>query len=201
LNVYPDGGVSRLRVFCKLSRPNLKPLRVAEDLMERRVTVKTLDIEEYGPYGDVIDTIEEKGKSCNQGRAMRYNWLGDVKNLRPNAKLNVVIFNTQPQILPFEIKLLERHFYSTQMFLPRKDTRYLVIVALNGPDDKPDLSTLKVFIAENGQGVSYHPGTWHHPLVCLEFDLSFNCFIYEDGTDDDCHIVNLEKSLFCFENI
>ncbi|KAL8287612.1 hypothetical protein RQP46_003470 [Phenoliferia psychrophenolica] len=35
------------------------------------------------------------------------------------------------------------------------------------PDDKPDLSTLQVFLASPSQGVCYHAGIWHHSVVSL----------------------------------
>lgn len=37
---------------------------------------------------------------------------------------------------------------------------YIVVAALNGKDDKPDLSTLRAFMATAAQGVSYDQGTW-----------------------------------------
>ena len=37
---------------------------------------------------------------------------------------------------------------------------YIAVVALNGKDDKPDLSTLKAFLITSSQGVSYHAGIW-----------------------------------------
>jgi ureidoglycolate hydrolase len=37
-----------------------------------------------------------------------------------------------------------------------------------GLDDRPDLSTLRAFVASVAQGVVYDTGIWHHPLICLE---------------------------------
>lgn len=36
----------------------------------------------------------------------------------------------------------------------------LVIVAQNGPDDRPVASTLKAFIVPCDAGISYNPGVW-----------------------------------------
>ena len=44
-------------------------------------------------------------------------------------------------------------------------SRYLVIVALNGKDDKPDLRSIRAFIASAGQGIVYRTGIWR------EYDL------------------------------
>lgn len=93
------------------------------------------------------------------------------------------------------MKLLERHLYSTQAFIPMTCSkvrariayilrhikymlvltlfsvmqRYLVVVALNDPKtDKPDLSTLAAFVAARNQGITYYPGVWHHPMIALD---------------------------------
>ena len=42
---------------------------------------------------------------------------------------------------------------------------HLVIVALNGKDDNPDLNTIRAFLATAAQGISYNIGTWRE-LSC-----------------------------------
>jgi len=37
---------------------------------------------------------------------------------------------------------------------------YLVVVALNGEDDKPDIKTLRAFISTTAQGISYDTAVW-----------------------------------------
>lgn len=50
---------------------------------------------------------------------------------------------------------------------------YIAVVALNGKDDKPDLSTLRAFMVTSSQGLSYHAGIWReqhfspHPDIAL----------------------------------
>lgn len=107
------------------------------------------------------------------------------------------IFRCKPTTqLPFTVKLLERHPYSTQAFIPMThgQTRgYLVAVALNGADDKPDMSTLKTYIAKSDQGVSYHQGVWHHPMVALDDETDFAVVVHESGVpEDDCNEVDVE---------
>jgi allantoicase len=36
----------------------------------------------------------------------------------------------------------------------------IVVVAKNGPDDRPDPSTTKAFIVESSQGINYAAGVW-----------------------------------------
>lgn len=37
---------------------------------------------------------------------------------------------------------------------------FVVVVALNGPDDKPDMSTARSFLVTAAQGVSFDAGIW-----------------------------------------
>ncbi|KAL5036719.1 hypothetical protein RTP6_004249 [Batrachochytrium dendrobatidis] len=89
-------------------------------------------------------------------------------------------------------RLLERHKYSTQMFIPMvQPTKemfltmnaipsYYVIVALNDPiTDKPDWSTLCAFQATTVQAFNYNAGVWHHPMVGLGSTIDFVCLVWE----------------------
>ncbi|KAM0755967.1 hypothetical protein T439DRAFT_320661 [Meredithblackwellia eburnea MCA 4105] len=86
----------------------------------------------------------------------------------------------------FELRMFERHAATTQAFIPlaKAEPKWeqftgekalvqdssegmIVVGCLNGADDKPDLSTLKVFLASPSQGVCYHAGIWHHSIVSL----------------------------------
>ncbi|HEY9777548.1 MAG TPA: ureidoglycolate lyase [Planktothrix sp.] len=153
--------------------------------------------DEYAPYGNLIAADEALPFiPANMATAKRFNWMADVINLRPDsAKLNLCLFRCTPLAkLPLELKLLEKHPHSTQVFMPTSnDARFLVIVCLGG--DRPDLSTLKVFEARNGQSISYKPGVWHYPMTALERPIDFTCLIWEDGSPEDCIVQNLEEPL------
>jgi ureidoglycolate lyase len=135
----------------------------------------------------------EPGRPANRGTARRFDRLVALENLRPaSATLNVCVFRCAPRPPPLkiEIALLEKHPASTQVFLPMSARRYLVVVALG--DARPDLSTLAAFEAAGGQGISYHPGVWHHPMIALDAQADFACLVWEDGSDTDCIEVSYE---------
>lgn len=107
-----------------------------------------LNAEDYKPFGNVLEA-KPKSESANQGTALRSDWLGNffcvnklidrfifywggIENKRDDAKMNVCVFRSTPRTLPFEINKLERHEFSTQMFIPMNGKRYLVIVAQGG---------------------------------------------------------------------
>ncbi|CAG8446113.1 9288_t:CDS:10 [Ambispora gerdemannii] len=179
----------------------------------------------YAAYGEVIQAFTEphhtsstsisitngiKVTPANQGTARKYNHIARVINFRQTlysdsegksiakAEPNLSVFHCKPATkLPFEVKLLERHSYSSQAFIPmakQNVSGYLVIVCLNGNDDRPDLSTLKAFTASRTQGISYNPGVWHHPMIALEETTDFVCLTHESGVSiDDCEEVFLKE--------
>lgn len=147
------------------------------------VVARALTAEAYAPFGGVIEA-DPGAPPANQGTARRRNRVVDVASTRADAPLNVAVFRCAPRQLPFSIRLLEKHPCSTQAFVPMAATRYLVVVARG--DDTPDLGTLRVFVASGRQGISYHPGIWHHPMIALDAETDFACLVHEDGSADDC---------------
>ena len=52
--------------------------------------------------------------------------------------------------------------------LKETSERYLVVVAQNGADDKPDLKTVRAFWASTAQGIAYDTAIWHQPMTVLD---------------------------------
>jgi ureidoglycolate lyase len=158
-----------------------------------RIRAEPLTPEAFALYGAVLDgdRPELPYKSANMGTARRYDWVAPVENLRPGAaRPNLCIFRVAPRLeWPLEVKMLEHHPLSTQLFFPMAASRYVVLVAAPRPGS-PDLSTLRAFLATARQGVAYVPGTWHHPLIALDRETDFGCIVYEDETVGDCHDVS-----------
>lgn len=160
--------------------------------MSRLIVPQPLTPSAYEPYGKVIMASPrgEPGAVANLGTALRYDDVVKVVNDRPtSADLKVKVFRSNP--VPLErrpLALLEHHPKSTQLFIPMNASRFIALVALGG--DKPDLSTLAAFVAEGPQGISYAPGVWHHPMLTIDSQTDFVVFVNEDGTPDDCVVVN-----------
>ena len=151
----------------------------------------------YRSYGCVIAADDELSWCpANMGTSRRFNHLASVENLRHDkAKLNLCIFScTPPKQLPLEVNLLEKHAYSTQVFIPiDAQARFLVIVCLG--EGQPDLSTLAAFVAEGAEGISRFPGVWHYPMTALDKTTDFSCLVYENGTRDDCTVHRFEAPI------
>ncbi len=145
-----------------------------------------LTAEAFAPFGDVIS---------NQGTALRFDFAARLVNLRAHAKANLCAVHAQPQSLPLEVKLLERHPHSSQAFLPMVCGRLLVVVAPTAKDGGPDLAGLRAFTCLPGQGINYAPGTWHHPMVVLDAPAELAMLVWEDGTAGDCEERPLERAI------
>ena len=119
--------------------------------------------------------------SANQGSAHKFHKLSLLESSYPEdvqATTGLSVYRCQPiHAKPgghWDIKVLERHLHTNQAFIPmgpsftnKRDEGlkeaakgYLVVVAQNGRDDKPDLETMRAFIATSAQGIVYNTGIW-----------------------------------------
>lgn len=166
------------------------------------------------------DEIPHNPIPANQGTAIKYQHVSPLTNLYPQApsqqtgKAVMNLFSCASRPLSggeFEVRILERHPFTTQTFIPLVSTqaRYLVIVApslspsdadegLPVPDGRglPDVKGLKAFVATAGQAVTYGAGTWHAPMVALEGEgdrLDFVVVQFANGVGgEDCQEVVFE---------
>ncbi|KAM0746720.1 Allantoicase [Meredithblackwellia eburnea MCA 4105] len=185
-----------------------------------RIPAIPLTVGGFSPYGSVIQSYPDHRaakkdviiKPVNFGTAFKFNHLAPVTFLQPPSRpevkgeVNFCVFRCDQQNgvkdgqgkENWEVKVLERHEFSSQAFLPMGGGggRYLVLVALPGPDTKPDLSTLRAFIATHSQGISYHPNVWHHPIIALDETTDFACVVNETGVPEiDCEIEQFGKTV------
>lgn len=142
--------------------------------------------EAFAPFGDVIGLELSGGSSANQGTATRYDRVARLASSRPDASPNLAVFRSVARTLPFEVRLLERHPCSTQMFVALACQRFLVVVCPEDARGEPDLDQLRAFVCGPGQGVNYRAGLWHHPIIALDGPADLLMLAWEDGTALDC---------------
>jgi len=130
------------------------------------LNVEPLTREAFAPYGNVIEKPGARVFTTNGGQAERYHDLARVAADRPDARTLVSIFHSRPFAMPLQVALMERHPISSQAFMPINGGRFIVIVGAAG--QPPSAKSFRSFVSNGRQGVNYHPGTWHHPLIALE---------------------------------
>ena len=154
------------------------------------------DRDEAKPDPETTDSFDG-GVRYRSGKiqAQASIWYTHFKDRQAQAfdpELNVSVFRCAPRTRwPLAVELLEKHPESTQVFVPMNARRYLAVVALGG--DRPDLATLAAFVATGAQGISYHAGVWHHPMIALDSEVDFTCLVWEDGSPGDCTVVHYRE--------
>ncbi|WWC62399.1 allantoicase [Kwoniella dejecticola CBS 10117] len=215
--IYPDGGSKRLRVFGYPLSPQSAPLTPASTLSpEITLPVLPLTYEAFKPFGQVIQgwsfpSSAPKGvavTTANQGTATKFHRVGKIKESYPEGvgkeggvTVGSVKASNRLDIAEgakIKVELLERHAYTTQAFIPLNRRAgssppgsFIVVAALNGTDDKPDLKTIRAFLATAAQGVSFDAGIWHHSLLTVGGDLDYA--VIERGTPDPSIKAYVEK--------
>lgn len=141
--------------------------------------------EAFAPFGQVVQAYDDVNAvsspratritGANQGTAVKFHKLALLESSYPTeagATAGLSVYRCKPIDVGstglWEVKLLERHACTNQAFIPmgagetlnNPGQTYLVIVALNGPDDAPNLQSLRAFIATSGQGIVYNTGIW-----------------------------------------
>ncbi len=128
------------------------------------LTVEPLTREAFAPFGDVIELEGARHYPINGGTCERYHDLASVDTGFEGGRTLINVFRGQPRELPIRIEMLERHPLGSQAFLPIGRDAYLVVVAEPGELIE---TTVRAFLSHGWQGVNYHRGVWHHPLLAL----------------------------------
>ncbi|KAG2079215.1 Allantoicase [Suillus decipiens] len=239
LTVYPDGGIKRVRVYgTKGPCPDLAagpsdmaendaavPLESAPAAIKRVKTIPVLPLtpEAFSPFGQVIQAYGDHAAAprgtkitpANQGSATKFHKLSLLESSYPvgsGASSGLSVYRCNPTKVVnggVELKVVERHPYTNQAFIPmggggiqgdealkEPGNAYLVVVAHNGANDKPDFNTLRAFVASAGQGIMYNTAIWHQPMTVLYKPMDFTCVETQIGNGDraDCEILELEAS-------
>lgn len=120
---------------------------------------------EFEPFGDVIETRGARHFPINAGTFERYHDLTRADPGEDGATLISIVTCTQASALPHRVTVMERHPLGSQAFMPLSVTPMVIVVA--PPGDEPDAKELRAFVSDGTQGINYHRGTWHMPLIAM----------------------------------
>jgi len=152
--------------------------------------IQPLTAAAFAPFGDVIEAASNaKSFAINQGYTQRFHNLARVDVTQNQGSAGISIFRSAPLPMPIQIRQLERHPLSSQAFFPLSPRPYLVVVAQPGDLDE---TTIRIFLAQPGQGVNYHAGTWHHFCLALEAESDF-LVVDRTGGGRNCDEVELKN--------
>jgi ureidoglycolate lyase len=153
--------------------------------------IEKLTRDTFAAFGDLITLTGAQHYPINDGTTERFHDLASINVSDHGGRPLLSLFRSKPRPLPFEIRIMERHPLGSQTFIPLSKDPYLVIVARSGDFDE---RTVRVFLAERGEGVNYAKGVWHHALfaLCRESD-----FIVVDrgGPGGNCEEIALQRPI------
>lgn len=155
----------------------------------------------FEPFGWIVEA-GESGRTANNGTARRHDiHAHPAAEVRAGTRLVTSIFSAKQQQPGLAITMLERHVNSIQWIVPLDGAGHIVIVARDGADGRPDLSTLAAFSFSASQGVIYRRGLWHHPIIAIGSDARFLVQSWQDGTEADCEIIAIEPKVLAANDV
>ena len=155
--------------------------------MSRILTAAPLTREAFAPFGDVLDTDWKNSFPINAGMTERFHDMAKVEATGPAAKVIISMFRGSPYAFPLQLKLVERHPFGSQAFMPLSPAPFLVVVCPDGPDGP---GQPQAFLTAPGQGVNYHRNVWHAVLTPIGERQDF--LVVDRGGDGN----NLEEFVF-----
>lgn len=142
----------------------------------KRIQPQPLTASAFAPFGDVVEAPPDMGRAYFEG----------IANLRPHAPPRLWMLAKQPVAAPpLEIGKLERHAFSSQTFIPLEVGRWLIVVAPQGPDGRPQAERALAFEPSSRQGVSLKPGAWHAGLMVFDKPARLAVLQWLDGSPAD----------------
>jgi ureidoglycolate lyase len=154
----------------------------------KTLTLEPLTRAAFAPFGDVIELEGAIHYPINLGSTERVHVLAHVDTSLQGGRTLINLFRGQPRMLPFEIRMMERHPLGSQAFIPLTSNPYLIVVAEKG-ELHPD--RLRAFITQGWQGVNYARDVWHHPLLAID---NTSDFIVIDRGGDGNNLVEQDLS-------
>jgi ureidoglycolate lyase len=147
------------------------------ELPSYTVRLEPLTPERFAPFGDVAARPTD----------MRRRYLPTAVDCAEEATAISLWISSAAATgtLPLQVTALERHPFSAQTFVPLDAGRYLAIVCEAAPGGQPDLRTLRAFLADGRQSVTYARNVWHHSMTVLDNGMEFAVAMGMTGRGDD----------------
>ena len=153
----------------------------------RTIPAEPLTQEAFAPFGEALTIPTAKS---------RVYFDTALRNGRPAARPSLSLSFAEPRgALPLRVKVMERHEFSSQSFVPLGPVRWLVLVAPHGVGGGPDMTRARAFLPGPGQGVTYGMNVWHHPNTVLDAPASFAIWMWLDGGKGDEEFFDVAEPL------
>jgi ureidoglycolate lyase len=131
-----------------------------------------ITVERFAPYGDVIHASAAAKVAMNDARFERFHDLAkiDIDSAGGRVAISIARCKT-PAKFPYRIDMVERHPHGSQAFIPLAPFSFIVVVAPAG--EAVDAAELRAFVTNGTQGINYHKGVWHMPMIAVQAGQEF----------------------------
>ena len=128
--------------------------------------------ERFAPYGDVIHASTTAKATMNDARFDRFHDLAKIDVESAGGRTAISIARCRaPAVFPHRVDMVERHPHGSQAFIPLAPFSFIVVVAPAG--EAVNATDLRAFVTNGTQGVNYHKGVWHMPMIAMEAGQEF----------------------------
>jgi ureidoglycolate lyase len=158
----------------------------------RELALQALTAEAFAPFGDVIEAVGVASYLINDGQTERFHALSLAQTIGEASAGMSIFRNLQALDFPARIHMLERHPLGSQAFIPLAGQVFVIVVAKALDANQPDESAVSAFISNGKQGINYHAGVWHHPLMTLEAPSDF-LVVDRVGQGHNCDVYQLSQ--------
>ena len=164
----------------------------------KKLSLQPLTQAAFAPFGDVIEAAGEASYLINNEHTERFHALAlaqacTAMGTQDEVNIGISIFrNQQALTCPVSIHLLERHPLGSQAFIPLAGQIFMIVVAKPFNENQPNENEIYAFLSNGKQGVNYHTGVWHHPLMTFEAPSDF-LVIDRIGLGHNCDIHQLSQ--------
>ena len=148
------------------------------------LTPEVLTAQAFSPFGDVIETYSGDVQKMNEALFHRCDDLAKVDvDTNDGGYVAISIAVSQQSVtMPYRFDVLERHPLGSQAFIPLSAFSFTVVVAPAG--DAANVGALRAFTTNGLQGINYHRGTWHMPLIAAYAEQRFLIIDRAPGKDN-----------------
>jgi len=143
-----------------------------------------LTAERFARYGDVVAASAATRAGMNDARFERFHDLADIDVADAGGRAAISIARCNiATTFPYRIEMVERHRHGSQAFIPLSPFSFIVVVAPAAV--VVDVGELRAFVTDGSQGINYHKGVWHMPMIALQAGQEF-LIVDRKPTADNC---------------
>ena len=92
--------------------------------------------------------------------------------------------------MPLRVDTVERHPLGSQAFVPL--ARSIMVIVVAPPGESVEAADLRAFVTNGRQGINYHRGTWHMPLIGLKAGQEF-LIVDRAGDASNCEVHEFDE--------